>query len=296
MSFITAHSFTFNGINSIDYGLTIVWIGSSDIDVSTNGLSRDIKKSVNPNRIKSNIYGAENTDVITFNFSIAKLNGEEITRPESIKINQWLTSSSLPQKLHFNDSDPYPLHYYAVCTQIKDIIVGGRLIGKELSFETNSPYAFTRKSEKTFVIINESTDEVTYSKTFSINNSADTYNGIYYPVITIVTRSDDAIIIENITDQKSVTLNTVYITQDNEGNKILKLDCEKMTILDKDNKLLPAEKLGWDNSYKSYVSAIDDYISNIYWLRLLKGINEIKVTGNCTFKIEYEYPRKAGCL
>lgn len=287
MSFLTSYSFIFNGVNSLDHNVVIGWIDSSEADVSTNGLNREIKKTTRPKRLRDYVYATENTDTITFTFCIVSMNGEEIPRPQSIKINRWLTSSPLPQLLQFNDCDTYPLYYYAICTQIKDIVADGRLVGKEIKFETNSPFAFSAKTEKTF--------EVDGSMDFSIYNSADTYDDIYYPSITIETKSD-TIVIENMTDQKSVTLQTREISSDHEGNRLLKMDSEKMILLDKDNCLIPAARIGWNESYRSYVSSLDDYMDNIYWPRLLRGMNKLKVTGSCILRLEYEYPRKAGCL
>ena len=286
MSFITAKSFVFNGINSDDYNVVIGWV-DSDITVSENGLNREVRKTTNQTRTTTNIYGAENTDVISFEFDIVKIDGSEITRTQSIMINQWLTASPLPQLLKFNDSDGCVLHYYAMCTQIEDIIIGGRLVGKKLKFETNSSFAFMEKNIKNF--------KINGTLNFQVNNSADTYNGIFYPAITILTQEDN-IIIENITDKKSVTINTIGITTGNDGYKFIKLDTNNMAVLDKNNKLISLSQLGWGENYKSYVSSINGYIDNIYWFRLLKGINEIKVVGNCKFSMEYEFPRKAGCL
>lgn len=288
MSFLTANSFVFNGKSSEDFNVIISWI-NSDIDVSTNGLNREIVKNTTGNtNLKDTIYGSENADRITFSFCIVKPDGSELTRPESIMINQWLTSSPLPQLLKFNDKDSYMLHYYAVCTQIKDVIVGGCFVGKELKFETNSAFAFMDKTEKSYDI---TTDE----QTLYLNNPSDANNGIYYPSITISTASEE-IIIENATDRKSVTLNTVNIPADAEGNKVLKLDCSKMAVLDANEKLIPASLLGWDENYQSHVSSTGESITNIYWVRLLKGINELKIIGTCSLKIECEFPRKAGCL
>ena len=287
MSFLTSDSFIFNGVNSADYNVMISWF-DSDADVSVNGLNREIKKSTTSKiKMKDNIYGAENTEVVTFTFCIIKTDGSEITREESISMNQWLTSSPLPQLLEFNDKDSYMLHYYAICTQIKDIIVGNSLVGKELKFETNSPFAFMKKSEKTFTITGE--------HTFYLNNTSDTYDGIYYPVITITATSNN-VVIENITDEKSVTLNMTNLPSDANGKKTITLDCMNMKILNIDGKLVYASDLGWDTEYKSHVSSTNTDINTIYWVRLLKGMNKIKVSGNCTFKIEYEFPRKAGCL
>lgn len=286
MSFITAKSFVFNGINSSDYNVVIGWV-DSDITVSENGLNREVRKTTNQTRTTANIYGAENIDVISFEFDIVRIDGKEITRTQSIMINQWLTASPLPQLLKFNDSDGYVLHYYAVCTQIEDIVIGGRLVGKKLKFETNSPFAFAEKNIKNF--------NINGTLSFHVNNFADTYNGIFYPTIAILTQAD-SIIIENITDKKSVTINTSKLIAGSDGYKYIKLDSNNMAVLDRNNKLIPISQLGWNENYKSYVSSINGYIDNIYWFRLVKGMNEIKVVGSCKFTMEYEFPRKAGCL
>lgn len=287
MSFITAHSFIFNGLNSADFGVTIGWI-DSQADVSANGLNRELKKTACTNKTKSNVYGAETAEPISFHFSIVKEDGKELTRPESIKINRWLTSSAFPQPLKFNDCDAYPLHYYAVCTQINDIMAGGRLVGKELTFETNSSFAFSGPEKKTFVITE--TDNCFY-----LNNSADTDNGIYYPTVTILTTSDK-VIVENVTDQKSVTICTQKLVADTNGIKALILNSENMTVTDSSGRLIPAGDLGWDKNYKSYVAVTKCDMNTIYWIRLLHGMNEFWVSENCTIKIKYEFPKKAGCF
>lgn len=288
MSFLSSKSFIFNGINSEDFNVVIAWIDQDEPDVGSNGLTREVKKSgTNKRKIKDNIYGTENTESIIFRIGLVRIDGTEITRDESMKINTWLTSSPLPQLLKFNDADSCMLHYYAVCTEIKDTLVGSRLVGKELVFTTNSCFAFMQTFEKLFSITGE--------QNFYLNNLADTYDGIYYPTITITTQAQN-IVIENITDKKSVTIDMIKIVADSMGNKTIVLNCSDMIVLDGNNKLIPISNLGWGEDYKSYVSTTNEYMNNIYWFRLLQGMNEIKVTGDCTFKIECEYPRKAGCL
>ncbi len=287
MSFVNACSFSFDGKNSQDFDVAMARIGSADPDAATNGLTRQLKKTIGREGVRAYVYGAENTDVITFTFTIVKINGGEITRPQSMRINRWLMPSSLPRLLRFHDFDSCPLHYYAVCTQLKDILIGGRLVGKELTFETDSPYAFSDKGEKTY--------QVKASRIIRLHNSSDTDNGIYYPVITVSTQAD-TVVIENTTEQKSVTLHTTAVPTDEAGNKVIRLHSGNMTASDGYGRLIPAYKLGWDEAYRSYVSSADAYTDSIYWVRLVRGVNELKITGDCTFRIEYEYPRKAGCL
>lgn len=286
MSLLSAKSFIYNGENSDDYNLTIAWVDSSDLDVSENGLNLSLEKTKNKLNNTTNTYGTQNENIV-INFSITKKDFTEITRLESIQINEWLTSSPTPKFLAFNDNDSYPLHYYGVCTQIEDIIVGGNLVGKELRFETNSPFAFSKKVVKKY--------DVTDSHVFRINNTSNSTNNIIYPKVILFT-SSPVIVLENVTDKKSVTISTSLITAESDGQKYINVDSYNMSVTDKDNRLIPIYKLGWDNSYKSYVSITNDYMTNIYWLRFIKGLNEIKITGNCKITVEYEFPRKAGCL
>ncbi len=286
MSFLTAQSFIFDSKNSDDYNLTIAWIDTPDIDISENGLNLSLEKTKNKSNNTTNTYGVQNENIV-INFSVTKKDFTEITRLESIQINEWLTSSPIPKYLAFNDGDSYPLHYYAVCTQIEDVIVGGKLVGKKLRFETNSPFAFSKKVEKKIDVVN--------SHIIHINNTSNATNNIIYPQI-IISAFSPTVIIENVTDKKSVTINTNDIPSESDGAKYIKLNSYNMSATDKNNRLISIYKLGWNNTYKSFISAINDYMTNIYWLRFIKGMNEIKITGSCKITIEYEFPRKAGCL
>ena len=106
MSFLSSKSFIFNGINSEDFNVVIAWIDQDEPDVASNGLTREVKKSAtNKRKIKDNIYGTENTEPIILKIGLVRIDGTEITRDESMKINAWLTSSPLPQLLKFNDAE-----------------------------------------------------------------------------------------------------------------------------------------------------------------------------------------------
>lgn len=146
---------------------------------------------------------------------------------------------------------------------------------------------FSKKVEKKFDVIN--------SHIIRINNTSNAINNIIYPKI-IISATSSTVVIENVTDKKSVTINTNDIPSESDGVKYIKLNSYNMSATDENNRLIPIYKLGWNNTYKSFISAINDYMTNVYWLRFIKGMNEIKITGNCKITIEYEFPRKAGCL
>lgn len=86
MSFITAHSFIFNGLNSADFGVTIGWI-DSQADVSANGLNRELKKNrmYKQNKIKRLRSGNCGTNIIPFQH---RKRGRQRTHKTGIHQNQ----------------------------------------------------------------------------------------------------------------------------------------------------------------------------------------------------------------
>lgn len=267
----------------------ICWIDDKP-DISINGLKRNIESgTVNHVRLTTNNYGITFEDNIGFTFFIIKKDESDFTRQESMAINNWLTGSTVPRMLSFNDDIVPSIHYYAVCTAIEDTVVTGHC-GKKITFKTNSPFGFMNKIERKFV--------VSESETFTVDNLADTITGLYYPDIIISAENNENIIIENMDDYKSVTVNLSELSPDSSGEKSVYINNRIMRIVDSNdnNKLIPFWKIGWDDKYSSYVSSIDEYINTIYWFRLLRGTNTIKVTGDCTITFVFEFPRKVGCL
>lgn len=258
--------------------------------MSVNGLKRNIESgTVNHVRLTTNNYGITFEDNIGFTFYIIKMDNSNFSRQESMAINNWLTGSTTPKLLYFNDEDIPSIHYYAVCTEIEDKVFNGHY-GKRVVFKTNSPLGFMTPVERRFA--------VTGSDEFAIDNISDTITGVYYPTILLSSSSDEDIMIENISDHKSVTLNLSKITPDSDGIKNILIHNGTMKILDKNNndELVPLWKIGFGTDYSSYVSSIDEYINKFYWLRLIRGANKIKISGNCTITFVFEFPRKVGCL
>ena len=289
MSFLDADSFTYDGENSDTYDLLICWVDDKP-DVSNNGLRRSVENShVNHVRFKTSNYEVNHDGNIEFSFYVIKKDQTSFTRHESMSINQWLTKSVTPKKLVFNDYIVPSIHYYAVCTEIEDISYHGHE-AKKITFKTNSPYGFMHTLERRFI--------VSGTETFEIYNPSDMANGYYYPKVLISTSSDNDIVIENMSDQKSVTFNFHHLTTNSEGKKNILIENASMKVLDGNNanRLIPCYQLGWDLDYSSYVSATDTNMDQLYWLRLVNGINQIKITGECDVTFIFEFPRKVGCL
>ena len=287
MSFLTSDTFIFNKISSENYDLIICCLNNNTPDLSVNGLHREARKgTLNRTRTCFNHYEADDSEPVTFSFDVVKSTGKEISREESIAINQWLLAPTVPVLLEFNDAD-LPLHYYALCVSIDDVETGGRLIGKHVKFETNSTCAFTPKIQKTYKISRE--------KVLSLVIDTGTM-GMCYPRYSIFCQTDSKVTLENENDRRSVTYDFAGILPDDKGVRQIHVDSSYMTVKDRHGCLIPINLLGWNGDYQSPVSSTDSYTSEIYWLRLLEQENRIRITGDCTFIIEYELPRKAGCV
>lgn len=287
MSFLDAKSFVYNGVSSDSYNLLLCWMDDKP-NITMNGLKRNIEVgSLNNVRLKTNTYGITYDGNIEFTFYIIKKDGSNFSKQESISLNNWLTDPTTPKLLYFNDYSIPSVHYYAVCIEIEDKFINDHN-GKKIVFQTNSPFGFMEPISKKISVSGE--------HIFKIHNLADTITGIYYPTIHITSYSNNDIIVENISDHKSMTINLSEMELNLSEKKEIWIDSAKMQVIDKNKNLVPFWKLGWNDDYKSYVSSINDYIKKIYWLRLIRGINQIKVTGDCEITFTFEFPRKVGCL
>ncbi|MDE5717490.1 MAG: hypothetical protein K2I53_07735, partial [Lachnospiraceae bacterium] len=111
-------------------------------------------------------------------------------------------------------------------------------------------------------------------------------------------RGTDAVVIENMSDRKSVTFRLGLVPPDDSGNRSILVDNAQMKLIDLNDcsRLIPFHEVGWTTQYSSYVSSNDTYMESIYWLRLIQGTNTIRITGDCEVTFIFEFPRKAGCL
>lgn len=267
MAYLDVESFNYDGVSSDSYNLKIGWFeGDLDNDTST-GLTIELKRGdMNMVRTEPNQYGAVYTDTLTFEFAVINKDKAAFTKEESHKLNAWLRGSNTYKKLIFQDNSYQTIVYYAVCTDIVDVVYNG-VNGKKLTFVCNSPFGFMPKSHKR-VLVNG-------SAIVKLNNMSD--KGVYFPTIKIIADIGTTVRIINQTDNNqstSITFNQMT------GNTII-INGEKSTITDGNGKILPAYAIGW--------SAED-----IYWTRMLQGRNTFEVVGNCDITFEMEFPRKVG--
>ena len=271
-----AKSFIFNGKSSDDYDIMICFFDAPEYNTGLQRETLHSERSIARNKTK--YYGSKYSNGIEFKFSITKKCIGEFTEEESTIINEWLTGNDTPTLLHFNSCNSIFVNYYAVCVNIEDRIINGRN-AKTLTFETNSPFAYSNVCTKTLEVNGE-------INTTIFSNSCERY---YYPIIKIYPKSASDIIIENMTDNNSMTINPSNYT-----NGII-IDSENCRVTDINNNLISVDLIGWSNDYSSVLSD-GSSINSIYFPRLLRGINKFKITGNCKVEFVLEFPRKVGSI
>lgn len=262
-----AKSFIYNGKCSDDFNIIIGFFDNADYVTGLERETMHTERTITRSRIK--YYGSKYVNGITFRFSIIKKNENEFTEEESLIINEWLTENNTPTLLHFNSHKNIYTNYYAVCTNIEDVVINGRN-AKTLTFETDSPFAYSNVQRKKVNVNGE-------TKVRILNQSSEKY----YPKIRItpLNNLDTIVSIENESDNNSVT-----IDMSNHSSGIL-IDGENCRVTDITNdSLVSISQIGWDNT------------NSIYFPRLLRGINNFKILGNCTVEFIMEFPRKVGSI
>lgn len=271
--------FTFNGHSSEEFDLMM---GGFDYTENVNlALSRNIYKgSFTKVRKIPNFMGAEYNDVLTFDISVVKdvckYPGQEemiFTEDEVDAITAWLTEPEYPTLFHMYDYEPIVNHqfdYFAVVSDVTPQTVGGDVMGFNISFITNSPYAWTNLITREFVNSGENI--------YTINVSNSERRGMIFPKITITptitgTVGYVEVAIGNSRDNASMEMQILKDTTT--------VDCQR-GMVSTEAGLMHLDEMGLDD------------VDNIYWFRLYNGENNITISGDATFVIEYREPRKVG--
>lgn len=214
-----------------------------------------------------NEYGtqSENTQFI---YTLVKSNGLPITDDEQHIIEKWLTSSQYSQKLQlFEDRETNIIcTYNGIFLETDWIPMCNGWVGVTFTFQSTTPYPYKHFSKQY---------TVRQSGTLEINCDTDS-NEYIYPVLKIVEPVERASIkIQSITDNNNaITVNALK-------DLPITIDCQNCIVKDfTTDGLISFSDLGWSD------------IGNIYWLRLLPGRNQIKVTGNADITIDFDYVYK----
>ena len=259
-------NFIFNGISSEKYNLVLCSIDSHEPNRET-GLTQTLNKGeLNPHRNTPNLYSVQYSDVLKFDITIIKRNNLPIENNERREIVAWLTSPIFYTSFKIEDCEVNGYHenieYFVKSTGCTDFMPSGYISGLTFNFECNAPYGFSEQESNTFVC-NGSTK-------ISINNTSDELFQDYYPTIIVKgTSTGEVTFINNKYPENPMKINI-------KNGQTLIIDCQNGNINDNTNTF--------------------DYETdtNLIWLRLVHGHNNITISGNCTGEIQCRYVRKVG--
>lgn len=245
-------------------------------DDTSFGMSREVYKGVfSKVRKIPNFMGAEYSDVLTFSVHAVKdtckdPNNGYFTEDEADEIISWITEVSYPALFHmydYGDNVASKYDYFAVCNDITPQEIGGEIVGFDMNFITNSPYAWTEEVKYDYNNVG------TNNHSIYIQNSE--RQGLLFPVITVETQSESPVevTIQNTADLESLTLTLT--------NPVTTIDCQRSMIY-AGNTFLSFEDLGLTD------------VAHIYWPRLYNGKNTLTFTGDAKFTVRFREPRKVG--
>lgn len=270
--------FEFNGKSSKDMGLMIGFFNNTRDEIPM-GLTRTIDKGdMTPYRHRANHFGTTYDDALIFELGIIKDTCKEgvddlrFKRSEVREINAWLTSPKFPKLFHMTDYNEewYDEDIDYFCT-ITNVTATGddEVMGLTYELTCDSPFGYSKE------ILHNIHADATAPGIAIIENKSDELEDYIYPVLKINPLATGKITLENITDNRSMTINAL-------ASDIIYMDCQRLTLYDETKKLITFDSLG--------IKDVDD----IYWFRLCSGSNQIKITGDCDVEIRYRELRKVG--
>lgn len=260
-------NFTFNGINSSKYDFVVCEFDTPDL-ITDTAISSVINKSeLTPFRNVVNTYTRTYEDVLKFTISICKPNGEAFQEMERREIVGWITSPKYPVLLTVEDDDSDyndNIEYFCQCTAYSEFRPNGDICGLIFKMECNAPYGFSPEEVTPFDIID--TDII------QINNTSDEWNDDYYPIIEIT--------------GKSSGIQSVLLFNDRYPDNILKLNI-------KNGQHLVIDNFQGDISDNTNTFNYSED-TNLKWIKLKHGINNITINGNVSGCFRCRYIRKVG--
>lgn len=249
-------------------------LASFDTVDSFPGVSREsIKGEPTLTRPIPNEYGTK-SDSLTFQYALVKENGKPFSDAEQVIVERWLTSPKLSSDLEVTDNNGMVLTTYCgkfINTEWRSC--NGGWSGVIFDFECNSSYPYRH-----FVYdydINGNTE-------ISLHCISDELEEYIYPTLTVTVLSDTkSFSIINKTDDSN-SMNITYTTKI-PRNLPLIFDCKHCIPSDGTiSGIISYADLGWKD------------IGNIYWLRLVPGINQLQIntTGSAHMSISFDAPHK----
>lgn len=249
--------FIFDNIKSTDMDVYIVRMDSGLAKSPFFG-GQGIEEKQTHSRITPYHFGTQK-EPIQFTIQISPVD-KKWTPQLRNKIGRWLIHDVYKP---FQTSDDMGKYYYAICTEAPDFELANTLGYLEMVFRTNSAYAWSPVYIEEFNLLDNIAGTI-----IELENMSNVLK-YYYPVVEIkVVEGTSEIKIENLSD----------------GGRLFKFDGlvgNEVISIDNENEIMITANPIRDNIFSKF---------NRNWLRLVYGVNRLKVTGSCKLKFKLQFP------
>lgn len=259
--------FIFNGISCREYGMMVYSFDNNRQD-DTNFQAGEIVEDRIPGRYDSLTYGLVQNQPLEYTLVFGVSVGspqirEGIDRYDVEAISSWLTGHNTRKKLMIIQEDMEPFWYKCFISELKLISYGNIPRAFSCKVSCDSPFAYTLPIKKTF--------SVQDSKIVKMFNRS-SYNGYYKPKMEVTIFGGNNLTIENLSDNGRVFQFSNLLDS---GSLVITIDNQNQII---------TNNMGL-NLYPNF---------NMKFMRLVRGDNKLKITGNANVTFICEFPVSIG--
>ncbi len=259
--------FIFDGVPCSQFGLMVYHFGSNGQE-DVNFQNGTIIEDRLPARYDALTYGIEQNQpleyTLVFGANMESMDSRDsIDRYEVEAITAWLTGHQTRKWLTIVQPDMDAFRYKCMISELRLITDGDYPWAFSCKVSCDSPFAYTFQEEYVY--------RVNGSKDIQFMNRS-SYNGFYRPVVEITVHSGQDISIQNTSDHNRLFQ---FTGLPDSGSLVITVDNKNQTI----------ESSADVNLYPYF---------NMHFLRLRKGDNNLKITGDVTVKFICEFPVNVG--
>lgn len=291
------HSFTFDGRPCEDYDLMMYDIGGNSQDEANFASSGNIIEDVVGVRWRPYFYGVQFENKlefeITFGVNMDRLDHKEhLSRSEISEIASWLTGHTQYKWLEIEQEDLEYIRYKCMITDLSIVSYGNIPYTFRAKITCDSPYAYKREQEYQY--------NITGTTQMSIYNES-CLNVPYYPIVVFEPSIDSIqeassigdLSSHSIGEMKHIRIGSLASGQGEAISFSIKNNTDSGRTFQIDNMPGSISSVLIDNDHGIISNNMDLNIypmCNFRFFRLIKGMNELEVTGNGILRIICEYP------
>lgn len=254
-------NFIFNDVQSERYNLKIGYFdGGGKTDSSFGSNVEIIEEKIRRVSVPF-FYGTEITPPLTFDMVV--FSEQELDAYDRQAIGQWLFGKQEYKYLQIEQKDLEGVYFRCILMNPETIYIGNGAYGKKFTVRCDAPWGWSDEKVDSYTI-------TTPNQVINYTNLSDADEYLYPLVTYTLGISTTTCSVINLSDSSREFKFTSV-----SGNEVLTVDNQRQII---------TSSLG-SNRLSNF---------NLKWLRLVPGLNQLRVTGNGTFTIRTRFPKKVG--